>query len=104
MEMMFPSQLSIGTGIQKLIMSSYPRMVERNKDGRFKENNEVVARFELEHKKGQVLENCYIKSCLLHCLMAVNSDVTDYCYQWTGSYCNTDNGSHIILPCNILVD
>lgn len=36
--------------------------------------------------------------------MAANRDVTDYCYQWTGSYCNTDNGSYNILPCNIVVD
>jgi len=34
----------------------------------------------------------------------VNRDVIDYCYQWTGSYCNTDNGSHNTLPCNILLD
>lgn len=33
----------------------------------------------------------------------VNRDVIDYCYQWTGSYCNTDKGSHNTLPCNILL-
>lgn len=40
--------------------SSYPRMAERNKEMRFKENNEVVERFELETKKVQRLEECVI--------------------------------------------
>lgn len=34
----------------------------------------------------------------------LNRDVIDYCYRWTGSYCNTDKGSHNTLLCNILLD
>lgn len=79
-------------------------MDERNKEMRFKENNEVVERFELKPKK------CRDWKSVLYEVMTgsvlngtVNRDSIDYCYQRTGSYYNTDNGNHNTLPCNILL-
>lgn len=69
--------------------------MKETKEMRFKENNEVVERFELDAKKVQRSEECYRKQCVLN--GRVNRDVIDYCYQWKGSYCKIDN-SHNTHP------
>lgn len=77
----------------------------RNKEMWFKENNEVAERFELETKKSRDWKSVLYKVMSASVLNGtVNRDVIDYCYQWTGSYYNTDNGSHNTVPCNILLD